>query len=68
MHLTPKALALLNYIANRPGDGLDGDAWQGEAMLSRLGMGGVLDTRPRAVGWAEERVRSPRCSPASGTL
>ena len=25
-------------------DGLDRDAWQGEAMLSRLGMGGVLDT------------------------
>ena len=25
-------------------DGLGGEAWQGEAMLSRLGMGGVLDT------------------------
>ena len=25
-------------------DGLDGQEWQGEAMLSRLGMGGVLDT------------------------
>jgi ABC transport system ATP-binding/permease protein len=25
------------------GDGLDGREWQGEAMLSRLGMGGVLD-------------------------
>jgi ATP-binding cassette subfamily F protein uup len=25
-------------------NGLDRDAWQGEAMLSRLGMGGVLDT------------------------
>ena len=30
-------------------DGLGGEAWQGEAMLSRLGMGGVLDTDRKSV-------------------
>jgi ATP-binding cassette subfamily F protein uup len=36
-------------------DGLDGDAWQGEAMLTRLGMGSVLDASTDALSGGQKK-------------
>jgi ATPase subunit of ABC transporter with duplicated ATPase domains len=36
-------------------DGLDGDAWQGEAMLTRLGMGSVLDASTETLSGGQKK-------------